>query len=273
MKHILIIFIFLFISLLSKANNDSTQVWAEDSTVFCVGDTIVFHAAYLGQDSIVQWQWFWGNGDSTTGDSIQPYVYDSVGVYTIMVVLSDTGGIVDTAILQNYITVKDTTIDFLVDNTFQPNFCYFFKATDTVGMFDWNVENQWISDTTWTLFYIFNNPGEQTVILRQHIAYNCVVEVEKTINVRDSVLVPNVFTPNNDGINDYFEIKTNGRDNYTLTILNRYGETIFRITSKRPYWDGRTPSGEENPNGVYYYLLENQNEPTQVKKGFVYLFR
>ena len=65
-----------------------------------------------------------------------------------------------------------------------------------------------------------------------------------------------VCVPYNDNINDVFEIQ-GINSQFSLTILNRWGEKIF---SQKPYlnnWDGRTRSGLEVPNGTYYYILSN----------------
>jgi hypothetical protein len=43
----------------------------------------------------------------------------------------------------------------------------------------------------------------------------------------DSLFVPNVFTANNDAFNDYFEILSQGIDNFQITLLNRYGQVVF----------------------------------------------
>jgi gliding motility-associated-like protein len=65
-------------------------------------------------------------------------------------------------------------------------------------------------------------------------------------------IVPNVFTPNGDGVNDLWRPVAAPDDRVSFTILDRWGKTIFESTETAPYWDGRHANGPV-PDGVYYY--------------------
>lgn len=81
--------------------------------------------------------------------------------------------------------------------------------------------------------------------------------------------IPNVFTPNGDGINDYFMFDNALVQAKNLTILNRWGNIIFQSNSSF-LWDG-TYNGKECKNGVYYYIIEVGND---IKlNGFLTLMR
>lgn len=88
------------------------------------------------------------------------------------------------------------------------------------------------------------------------------------------LVVPNVFTPNGDQINDYFEVTTDGVTVYELTFFTRTGTRIYHSRSPRIFWDGRSLEGKELPEGVYYYVIEEvgASEPFE-KAGFIHLFR
>lgn len=68
--------------------------------------------------------------------------------------------------------------------------------------------------------------------------------------------VPNVFTPNNDGVNDVFEIEglMIYRDTY-LQIYNRWGGLVYEKANYQNDWDGTAPSGNKLSDGTYFYLL------------------
>lgn len=71
-------------------------------------------------------------------------------------------------------------------------------------------------------------------------------------NCETKIFIPNVFSPNGDGINDIFQPEG---ENFQLTqmqIYNRWGEQIYR--SNTPYWDGRI-KGKKAQTGVYFYLI------------------
>lgn len=86
--------------------------------------------------------------------------------------------------------------------------------------------------------------------------------------------VPNVFSPNGDGNNDYFEVTTNGSTVYEFTVFTRNGSRVYHSNSPRIFWDGRSLGGEELSEGVYYYVIEQEGDSDRFEKaGFIHLFR
>ncbi len=86
--------------------------------------------------------------------------------------------------------------------------------------------------------------------------------------------VPNVFTPNGDQVNDYFEVTTDGVTVYDFTVFTRTGTRIYHSLSPRIFWDGRSIGGKELPEGIYYYVIEEEggSEPFN-SAGFMHLYR
>jgi len=97
----------------------------------------------------------------------------------------------------------------------------------------------------------------------------------------DSIIAPNVFTPNGDGDNDVFVVTTKAyRDgigapkNVSLKIYTRAGVLVFSMEAKCPNWDGRSLSGEKMAEGIYYYTAEVRGSSPKISKcGFVHLYR
>lgn len=81
--------------------------------------------------------------------------------------------------------------------------------------------------------------------------------------------LPNVFTPNNDKVNDVFTIP-NCSAIIKTTIYNRWGIKVFETSTTNYYWDGRTKAGEECVDGIYYFIIETEEKNI---KGFVQLIR
>jgi gliding motility-associated-like protein len=81
----------------------------------------------------------------------------------------------------------------------------------------------------------------------------CNDSIRFVIDVREIELdIPNVFTPNGDGINDYFEIKK--LENFisnVLIIFNRWGKKVYEASNYQNNWDG-----DRLDDGVYYYVLK-----------------
>lgn len=79
------------------------------------------------------------------------------------------------------------------------------------------------------------------------------------IKVLKVPVVPNTFTPNNDGVNDKWQIKyLETYPNCTVDIYNRYGEHLYSSNGYATAWDG-TYNGTQLPAGTYYYIINPKN--------------
>ncbi|MFC5271754.1 gliding motility-associated C-terminal domain-containing protein [Adhaeribacter terreus] len=76
----------------------------------------------------------------------------------------------------------------------------------------------------------------------------------ETIVQEVKIFVPTAFSPNGDGLNDVFEVKGRFQNNFSLVILNRWGQIIFESNDPKKGWDGKM-NGKEAPIGVYAYRL------------------
>ena len=73
---------------------------------------------------------------------------------------------------------------------------------------------------------------------------------------KDNFIIPNVFSPNGDGINDVFMVaQLCERYSFEMKILDRWGELLFETTSPKTGWDGKTKVGLAASAGVYYYAI------------------
>jgi gliding motility-associated-like protein len=104
-----------------------------------------------------------------------------------------------------------------------------------------------------------------------------------TITVRDNncSFVPNIFTPNGDMSNDYFEIPcldSGLYPNNSIVIYNQWGDKVFEAegydNSAAKAWKGtlNNEDGKDLPDGVYYYIFK-QDAAAAALKGFVHIFR
>jgi gliding motility-associated-like protein len=75
--------------------------------------------------------------------------------------------------------------------------------------------------------------------------------------------VPNVFSPNGDGVNDYFEVTAQCYDSVQIVVYNRWGVKIWQSETPLGSWDGRTPFGREASSGTYYYVVNAQTDGGQ----------
>ncbi len=83
---------------------------------------------------------------------------------------------------------------------------------------------------------------------------------------------PNVFSPNGDNQND--EWNPNLKEGESLSIYNRWGIEVFKISKQNQTWDGRTMAGIDCVDGVYYFIAKGYDEKVgHSKKGFIQLLR
>ena len=83
-----------------------------------------------------------------------------------------------------------------------------------------------------------------------------------------------MFSPNGDGVNDYFEVTTDGVTAYEFSVFTRTGSRIYHSLSTRIFWDGNSIGGIDLPEGIYYYVIEEAGNPGSEKNaGFMHLFR
>ena len=80
-------------------------------------------------------------------------------------------------------------------------------------------------------------------------------ELEVTITAVLNVYVPSAFTPNGDGVNDFFFVEGFAIDfnNFEFLIFDRWGSLMYRTIENKP-WDG-TYKGELAPQDVYVYRI------------------
>ena len=115
--------------------------------------------------------------------------------------------------------------------------------------------------------HIYADTGTYTITLVAIDANGCKDTISFTHKVIGELKIPNVFTPNGDGVNDIFEIENIlSYPNSKLVIYNRWGSLIFISDDYKNEW-----SGEGCPSGVYFYVfnLEKGDE----FKGFITLIR
>ena len=94
-----------------------------------------------------------------------------------------------------------------------------------------------------------------------------------------SLMIPDGFSPNGDGINDTFNIPDIEFlfPNFSLEIYNRYGNLMYKGNRNTPDWDGRSNKGVMSdgvaPNGVYFYIVNFNKDNKAPQQGRLYLNR
>jgi len=121
--------------------------------------------------------------------------------------------------------------------------------------------------------------GDQLYNVDIKTAAGCITvdTLQVKINIGESVLVPSAFTPNNDGLNEYFKPILKGITGLDyFRIYNRWGELIYEIKGSTSFigWNGML-NNIIQPNGVYVWTIScaGNSGKTYMKKGTVLLIR
>lgn len=87
--------------------------------------------------------------------------------------------------------------------------------------------------------------------------------------------VPDAFSPNNDGYNDVWFVKTNNITNFNLNIFNRWGKLIFNTTDILNGWNGTDQNGNDAELDAYIYQITatDPNNNLIEKKGTILLLK
>jgi gliding motility-associated-like protein len=86
------------------------------------------------------------------------------------------------------------------------------------------------------------------------------------VKAQPFVEIPNVFTPNSDGINDFISPKVHNASRWEMNIINRWGDKIITLNEDYSVWNG----GDANC-GIYYYHLTVEGK--SIAQGFISLIR
>ncbi|PCI92709.1 MAG: hypothetical protein COB15_17355 [Flavobacteriales bacterium] len=144
------------------------------------------------------------------------------------------------------------------------------SSTSTINACD---SITWINGITYTSS---NSIAQDTLI--NAVGCDSVITLHLTINNCDSsMIIPNIFTPNQDGFNDLF-LPFLGLDLESINskIFNRWGQLIYQSNQINEGWNGRTTAGIKVSEGTYFYIIEvviKENGISTIYKGALTLIR
>jgi len=244
----------------------------------CQRDTFLF--SHNGAHNVNSWNWTFNTITATTQN--HTIIFPATSTNDIQLIVSN-GVCKDTAttqvVLSNEVKASFTMPDIIcpedpleVVNTSTGQISSWLWKYDVVG-------SSTVKDPPPFLFPTINREAYYTVKL---LAYNsslgCADSARKTLTVLDHCLieVPSGFTPNNDGLNDFFQPHNALKaDNYEFKVYNRWGQLVFQSRNWREKWDGKI-IGAYQTTGVFVWMLSYTHRDTgkQVfRKGTVTLIR
>ena len=219
---------------------------------------------------------------TSTADSIQFYwnnfLSDSLDISNL---IADNYQLV---VLDNN-NCRDTSNFLLIDTNYH-NISINYNSTimepdEPIDFFqnsiDSSIVNNWaFGDDSTSIEYepthIYKYPGDYTVCLIAGNEFNCFDTSCLEITIFPSeIIIPNIFSPNNDVVNDEFVIY-GINDLFDIKIYNRWGNLVFDQNPYENNWNGENSNGKKLSEGQYFYILKNDQEQIKLN-GSVMLVR
>ncbi len=209
-------------------------------------------------DSLI---WDFGDGDTST--EINPkHLYEEPGVYTVTLTVIDSNTCNISSVYERQIEVIENslssfTVDYDVctgkltlDNTSENAYSYRWDFDDNSASTEKNPEHQ------------YENVGDYTIKLFINEGNLCESVDSQQISIvapgENELKLYNIFTPNNDGVNDCFKMEgvSLSCSKFLLKIFNRWGEKVFETKDPEDCWNGQVfNDGPNLPSGTYFYIL------------------
>lgn len=219
------------------------------------GEVVLTATGAFGPNANIQWNFGAGAVPPTATGATATTVFPGTGANTVTVTVTDNGC---TGTFTGQVVVYAQPDAFYTVDPPSPQ----PVGTDPAFVNASNGNGATITDLVWSVgdavtasgaawVWVDAPPGEHPVTLTVTTADGC-TDSYTTIYVitPEDIIIPNVFSPNNDGSNDFFVIENIRFYRNQLTIFNRWGQVVFEAANYRDQWAGR-----DLPDGTYYYVL------------------
>lgn len=232
-------------------------------TSICDGEDAVFSISGT-PGAIVTYNLNGGNNDTfvLSSDNYDVLISSPSSNQTLNILTFEYQGMVfnDCPLNSTVQVLPSPDVSFVADTTVgYPNLVVTFVNTSNFGStnFVWDFNGQILNSNETTITQPFNVPGIYNVVLTGDLN-GCTASdtIQIIINEFDppEIIAPNVFSPNGDGVNDFWQFVTlNHVVEMKLRIVNRWGNLFFESSELVPTWNGKSLDGSDATEGVYFY--------------------
>jgi len=198
--------------------------------------------------------YFWSSGDTTNVIRISPNITTN---YSVVITNDyDCEGSDQVTVFVHYPPMAEFTS--IPDSTIIDYPDFVFHSNSNAYYWNWDFGDQNYSQSNPPVYHTYlQYDSSYWVTLIVGNEYHCYDTFSQYVVLYDVPLVfPNVFTPNNDGYNDYFEIINAEKiPNTYLVIYDRWGRIVYQKKNYTNDWNG-----EGYPAGTYYYVFKYRNK-------------
>ncbi|HLG36226.1 MAG TPA: PKD domain-containing protein [Bacteroidia bacterium] len=222
--------------------------------------------------------WDWDFGDGTPHGSTQNpchlyQVPNPTTGYTVILTVTSNGGCSASYTLPGPIYVNPITVASFSTvpktTTLASPEIAFYDNSSGATMWYWTFGDG-STDTIPDPRHAYRDTGSFEVCLITSNIYSCSDTLCDSVTIKPdfAFYVPNAFTPNGDGLNEFFRPQGVSFKDYELTIYDRWGQVIFRSGDFDFAWDGNLSNGKQASNGVYIYTID-MKDLENVKHHFI----
>ncbi len=172
-----------------------------------------------------------------------------------------------------YIEENDGEVFFSNLTPNEDGYTFEWDFGDTLSLLPINIPQEY-SPT-----HLYSEVGTYTITLTVSTLNECTAIYQEDIQIasRPYIYFPSSFTPNHDGLNDYFKAVGSFSElqSFSIIIFDRWGGMLFQSNSAEEAWDGRGINGEMAPTGSYVYkaTIMTASGKTLVYTGNIMLLR
>ncbi len=203
------------------------------------------------------------SGDNVTGTGINLSGV-APGAYNVTYAYTDPFGCANTA-NQTYNVTSPVSPKYISETDCFQGVALVSQVHNSNYTYQWNIQN---TNTGSGMSYntVLPAPGIYHLTFTITDNYGCaydttgVIVIEEGIQI-EAVSLPNIITPNGDGINDRLEMPLELSEcfSYQIVIVNRWGNPVYRMETMTDFFDGHSKNGAELAEGVYFYYLESDD--------------
>lgn len=223
------------------------------------------------------YEWSFGNGQ-TSGSTSPGHIYLAAGVYDVVLKVTNLEGCSDIMVKNNYINVypnpdarftfTPNEVDFVDPKIFINNEC--LEATNVVYNIIQNQQTIAQLDLP-NVGFVFDESGLFTIQQIVTNEFGCKDTLNRPVDVKRnfSLYIPSTFSPNDDGLNDLFQVYGQDVAEYGIQIFNRWGQLLYTSYDIESGWDGTIRTSDKTSTDTFYTYVINAKDT----QGRTYLYR
>ncbi len=237
----------------------------------CMQGKLTFKGLVLQRDtSKISWYWNFGNGKTSITQNPLPQRYDTAGNYPLRLIVTNSTGCADT-VDRTVVVYPLPAIDAGPDKIIGVGSSVTITPTGSAV-----IDYLWSPPVALSCTDCYNTTASPknttTYTIKVTDANGCINTDKITVIVvcnDKNVFIPNTFSPNNDGVNDWFYPRGTGLFTIqSMRVFNRWGEMVFqkaRLFPNDPFsgWNGKYNGTLLNAD-VYTYIIEIVCENSEV---------